>query len=884
MATVIYNGKEYTAEEFGDALLKEKEGLLILREEAAEWIDGLFNNGTAEYCMDEDTVRNNWLTKKENSIRTQVKAAADADLKKLYPGKSNKQQREQEKKKISYMFAIETETTSLMAEYKQESFWEANYADILAKARKNPTRKLRNAIIEKISARNNRILDAYCDSHHVDQLIQDAEEEAERRYQEIFDTWLRSEKAGYYEEVYRERYWDDDDYYDDDYDEFDDLYDDYDDPYMDECDYKFVKLSADNVKTFLSEIQGIEKDDTVLLPDILGKEYSFIDDIVTDIVTEKLPDMAKVKEIAQPFIGRKFGSLIDSITTKMVEALDDSKNHILKCLSENPTYQKSVKAYEEKKRKEEEAKRRKAEEKRQKEERLARIKEGILTAIPDKYPDLYPLARKIYRHFILHIGPTNSGKTYAAMQRVREAGAGIYLAPLRLLAFEQYEQLNADGFPCSLVTGEERELIKEAKIQASTVEMMDPVTSYPVAVIDEAQMVADKSRGWAWTAAILGVCSPEVHVCASPDAENILKALVDECGDSYEIVRHERQTELKADTENFSFPKKVRKGDALIVFSRRNVHAVAYELRKRGVSCSIIYGNLPYDVRQAEAKKFASGETDVLVATDAIGMGLNLPIQRVVFLELSKYDGETRRLLKPAEAQQIAGRAGRRGMFDEGLYNSDTDFRQLKALMAKEVPPVSLAVIGFPESLVGVEGKLSEILAQWEKTLEHRGYKRMDLTTIKRLTQEIEPLTDDKRLTYNFATIPFDPDSDAFAVWQAMVRKEIKGERLTLEEAERIHPLRVDGMNLESMEHAYKVCDLLYSYNERFEHQEDIPEILQTKKDLSRRILRELSTKGLQPRRCKYCGKQLPWNHPYGMCEECHDRMYPPRYANDYWY
>ena len=128
-------------------------------------------------------------------------------------------------------------------------------------------------------------------------------------------------------------------------------------------------------------------------------------------------------------------------------------------------------------------------------ERERRIRAALLDAIPEHYRDLYPLARQMRRHFYLHLGPTNSGKTYEGIQRLQGARQGLYLGPLRLLAAEQFEALNLADVPCSLVTGEEQIRVPFARVQSSTVEMADLQTHYDVAVIDECQMIADRDRG-----------------------------------------------------------------------------------------------------------------------------------------------------------------------------------------------------------------------------------------------------------------------------------------------------------------------------------------------------------------------------------------------------
>lgn len=153
-------------------------------------------------------------------------------------------------------------------------------------------------------------------------------------------------------------------------------------------------------------------------------------------------------------------------------------------------------------------------------------------------PALIEKAKKMHRRFVLHCGPTNSGKTYTALQALKKAKTGVYLGPLRLLALEVFDTLNKDGVPCSLLTGEESEEIPHADIVASTVEMLNVARHYDVAVIDEAQLITDLSRGSAWTTAILSVDASEVHLCFAPEALKLLTLLLDECKTPYTLVTY----------------------------------------------------------------------------------------------------------------------------------------------------------------------------------------------------------------------------------------------------------------------------------------------------------------------------------------------------------
>ena len=264
----------------------------------------------------------------------------------------------------------------------------------------------------------------------------------------------------------------------------------------------------------------------------------------------------------------------------------------------------------------------------------------MLKEIPKDFTKLYPQARLLKRHFILHIGDTNTGKTYEAIQELKESESGIYLAPLRLLALEIQERLNNEGVICSMTTGEEEDIIPNAKHMSSTIEKLDINKYYDICVIDEAQMIEDDDRGWAWTTAILGAYSERIHICMSENARNIVIKLIELCNDTYEIVEHKRNTDLVFENKKFNFKNGIKKNDALIVFSRKKVLSVATELEHMGIKASVIYGALPYSVRKNEIKKFLDGETEVVVSTDAIGMGMNLPIKRIVFLESTKYDGK----------------------------------------------------------------------------------------------------------------------------------------------------------------------------------------------------------------------------------------------------
>lgn len=282
------------------------------------------------------------------------------------------------------------------------------------------------------------------------------------------------------------------------------------------------------------------------------------------------------------------------------------------------------------------------------------------------YPATFPKARALSRRVRLFVGPPNSGKTHAAFERLAQALDGAYLAPLRLLALEGRDRLVARGVPCSLLTGEENVPAHGARVVSSTIEMMSTQREVDVAVIDEAQMIFDASRGWAWTQAIVAAPAREVIVICSGFAVPAIERLFGLCGERCEVQHFERKQHVQLLPRPVPMAQ-LALGDAVVAFSRREVLMLRDRIAAAGHPVSVIYGALPPEVRRREAERFAEGASHILVATDAIGMGLNLPIRRVLFSTLVKFDGVADRPLDVSETHQIAGRAGRFGMHEEGF-------------------------------------------------------------------------------------------------------------------------------------------------------------------------------------------------------------------------
>ena len=312
-----------------------------------------------------------------------------------------------------------------------------------------------------------------------------------------------------------------------------------------------------------------------------------------------------------------------------------------------------------------------------------------------QYPDSFPAAH-VARRFVAVLGPTNSGKTHQAFERLAQAASGMYLAPLRLLALEAHQRLTAQfGTPCSLLTGEESREVPGARHLAATVEMLDPGREVDLIVIDEVQMLGDAERGAAWTQAIVAANAREVWLLGSPSAEAAIRVLAERLGVPLEVRHLARKQPLVCAAHALAKNpaaalKLVQSRDCLIVFSRRDALQLRDDLLGRGHRVACVYGALTPEVRESEAARFASGEADVLVATDAIAMGLNLPIARIIFTAVQKYDGIERGDLPVQLTQQIAGRAGRYGHAQAGVVVGLTpdEHRLVQQQMAKATPAV----------------------------------------------------------------------------------------------------------------------------------------------------------------------------------------------------
>jgi len=317
------------------------------------------------------------------------------------------------------------------------------------------------------------------------------------------------------------------------------------------------------------------------------------------------------------------------------------------------------------------------------------------------------------------LGPTNTGKTHYAVERMLGHGTGMIGLPLRLLARELYDRVcqQKGAAACALITGEERIEPPTARYFICTVEAMPVQKRVDFLAIDEIQLAEDEDRGHVFTDRLLHARGTEETVLLGSDT---MRPILRELELRVDTDTRERFSELR-----YAGPCKLTrlpKRTAIVAFSADAVYATAELLRRQKGGAAVVMGALSPRTRNAQVELYQSGDVDYLVATDAIGMGLNLDVDRIAFAERSKFDGRRHRPLTPAECGQIAGRAGRFRsdgefgevgdcpVFDEETVrriqdhrfepvsdiqwrNSDLDFRSIRTLIASLARPSSSPVL-----------------------------------------------------------------------------------------------------------------------------------------------------------------------------------------------
>lgn len=492
-------------------------------------------------------------------------------------------------------------------------------------------------------------------------------------------------------------------------------------------------------------------------------------------------------------------------------------------------------------------------------------------------------ARQIKRKIIYHMGPTNSGKTYHSIQALCEAKTGCYLAPLRLLAGELYDTMNQKGVKTSLLTGEEVVEVEGGTHYSSTIEMARFQEIFDCVVIDEIQMITDPSRGWAWTRALVSIFSPEIHVCGDASAYEMVKNIAELCGDELEVKEYTRMTELQVE------PKPIRigdlqKNDALIVFSRRNALRFKRDLEKLDFKVSIVYGRLSPEVRREQARKFDAGETDIMVSTDAIAMGMNLPIRRVVFSTITKYYNAQEHDITASEIKQIAGRAGRYQRFPVGyttcLQRVDNGIENIQDALDSELPQSTQCMVGpdldifsqvndalAENSLPGL--KLSEFLRLFYTMTFKKPFHCVELKEMIELAEMVEEADREGNLTtseiFGFACAPVNLgllEHVQYYVW--IMNHYVSADPIINE------MINHNSSDIDYLETSIKCVELYQWLSRHFNYKnfEFSEEKLLENKGLAIEKLNTLLSAKIVPT-CSSCGDKLDDKSKFAICEGC---------------
>ncbi len=272
------------------------------------------------------------------------------------------------------------------------------------------------------------------------------------------------------------------------------------------------------------------------------------------------------------------------------------------------------------------------------------------------------------------LGPTNTGKTHLAIETMLSFESGMIGFPLRLLAREVYDKvIKKIGIEkVALITGEEKIIPSKAKYFLCTVESM-PIDKYlEFVAVDEIQMCADHERGHIFTDRLLNMRGEKLTMLMG---SNTVKNIISNLDEDIEFINRERLSKL-----TYSGHKKISRisrKTAIIAFSAEEVYAIAELIRRQKGGAAIVMGSLSPKTRNAQVELYQSGDVDFLVATDAIGMGINMDLDHVYFSNIKKFDGKKLRRLNLSEIGQIAGRAGR--YLNDGNFGITGDCNQITA-------------------------------------------------------------------------------------------------------------------------------------------------------------------------------------------------------------
>lgn len=506
-------------------------------------------------------------------------------------------------------------------------------------------------------------------------------------------------------------------------------------------------------------------------------------------------------------------------------------------------------------------------------------REELLAKTIRDFKNLFPIARGLKRKIIFHVGPTNSGKTYQALKALKEGTTGYYLAPLRLLALEGYENLKKEGVAVSLITGEEEIIDEESTHISSTIEMMNSSVDVDVCVIDEIQMISDRDRGWAWANALIGAPAKKVILTGSSNALPAVKELCEYLGEELEIIEFERKNEL----EMMKYPTSTRKIEpqtAIVAFSRREVLSLKQQLSEK-YRVSVVYGNLSPEVRREEARRFREGESEILVATDAIAMGLNLPIKTILFAKDNKFDGLRRRELLPTEVVQISGRAGRYGFEEKGYIGAldENALQTIDKIFHSPLPDIELPVSVMASlehvMLIGEileTENITTILGFFADNMEFDGpFMAANIDSMLEIAAIVDEYNLDLKTRYFLSCAPASISSPYIeSVFHRYIRQiEAGGKVLYIPPRDLPAFAQTNDMLLNAEDRVREISLYLWLSFKFPDIFQDTQKAIEARVRLNNFIENSLR-KGHFTKKCRRCGKVLDFSYRFSICDTCH--------------
>ncbi len=516
-----------------------------------------------------------------------------------------------------------------------------------------------------------------------------------------------------------------------------------------------------------------------------------------------------------------------------------------------------------------------------KEDKDKHKRQELLAKTIRDFKQLFPTARSLNREIIFNVGPTNSGKTYSALQELKSAETGFYLAPLRLLALEGYEDLNRSGVNCSLITGEEEIIDEDSTHISSTIEMINPDIEVEVCVIDEIQMIGDRDRGWAWANALIGAPAKKVILTGSSDALEVVKEIAKYLNEPLKIVEFERKNPLQV-MDRATPINKLQKNTAIVTFSRKDVLALKNKVSPF-FDVSVVYGNLSPEVRREEARRFREGESQILIATDAIAMGLNLPIKTILFARDNKFDGLRRRELTTSEILQIAGRAGRYGLHEKGLVGA-LDFPTLLTIKGKfkqKLEPIKLpiSVMASLEHVLLIgeilqTNNLYEILDFFASNMEFEGpFVAANIDSMIEVSKIVDEYNLDLVSKYHLACAPVSINSPYLQkVFHRYIKHIENGEVVPFSETKNLPKKAISYNALLNAEDRVKEVSLYlwlsFKFSDKFL---ETDKARATRDNLNKYIEKSLREANFT-KECKRCGKELDISYRFMICDDCYSK------------